>query len=504
MAEAARQIDTFQTHEVTEIHEPPKIYVVPEMEGDEFARRRADRFLDSLGHTAVDTVVQLEEVKSPDEPEIESLKDAIHLAGEGDVRARRLVTANVATDVGERTMKVKYVTEVDLEVDEDGGIHQHGQPMKKVQGNSWLYAAKKWQMRERVRAENNNHFRLESSYRSGELEDSSFVEFSRAADNMDDKSMQREGFFTDTMSCAIRVTTIKDGVLTTQVAFVAGIIKLGEKRHDERTIVKVGQALGVNFIDKTATDVIDTPLLIHNSLLPNGVIDLVMIWDQCAGDTFFGEDNPEEPKSLEDYLEAVQESKKREASLEYKIETIVDELISSAWQINTPTDATKLLNKVSGKHMVEQAIFIDRSINPRVFGSEAATLIVSARHHADLGNIELAQAATTRAIKVEKSGSCPGVSSESEEEVDAFGNIIGDANDPVSKEWHGGKIIKNSKCRSCEKVKAEVGACHICKDCVGKPTELKKNYKRHQARERSKPKQSRGNRLGRGVLKLAA
>jgi hypothetical protein len=35
--------------------------------------------------------------------------------------------------------------------------------------------------------------------------------------------------------------------------------------------------------------------------------------------------------------------------------------------------------------------------------------------------------------------------------------------------WHGGKIHKNSKCVSCKKVKNEVGACHICKDCVDHP-----------------------------------
>jgi hypothetical protein len=38
-----------------------------------------------------------------------------------------------------------------------------------------------------------------------------------------------------------------------------------------------------------------------------------------------------------------------------------------------------------------------------------------------------------------------------------------------SKSWHGGKVHKNAKCVSCEKVKPEVGACHICKDCVDHP-----------------------------------
>jgi len=35
-----------------------------------------------------------------------------------------------------------------------------------------------------------------------------------------------------------------------------------------------------------------------------------------------------------------------------------------------------------------------------------------------------------------------------------------------SKSWHGGKKYKNAKCVSCKEVKSEVGACHICKDCI--------------------------------------
>jgi hypothetical protein len=39
----------------------------------------------------------------------------------------------------------------------------------------------------------------------------------------------------------------------------------------------------------------------------------------------------------------------------------------------------------------------------------------------------------------------------------------------AERSWHGGKIFKNTKCVSCDKVRAEVGACKICKDCVDHP-----------------------------------
>lgn len=38
-----------------------------------------------------------------------------------------------------------------------------------------------------------------------------------------------------------------------------------------------------------------------------------------------------------------------------------------------------------------------------------------------------------------------------------------------NRSWHGGKRFKNKRCLSCEKVKAEVGACSICEDCVKNP-----------------------------------
>lgn len=37
------------------------------------------------------------------------------------------------------------------------------------------------------------------------------------------------------------------------------------------------------------------------------------------------------------------------------------------------------------------------------------------------------------------------------------------------RHWSGGKIHRNTECRSCKKVKKEVGACHICEDCVNNP-----------------------------------
>ncbi len=58
---------------------------------------------------------------------------------------------------------------------------------------------------------------------------------------------------------------------------------------------------------------------------------------------------------------------------------------------------------------------------------------------------------------------------ESDDSTESLMNSLGYSTEAATKSWHGGKIFKNAKCVSCEKVKSEVGACHICKDCVDHP-----------------------------------
>lgn len=509
----AEQIQTTEPQHILDTPLSADVMVVSDMPQDELVKYRADKFIRSLGTIAVNQEMVLEVHEREAHDSYDSLKDAIHAAASGDQRARSVVRANVLTDKLERGWKVEQVIESELEVHEHQ-IHQHGQPIEKVQANSWNFATQRWQMRERVTAEIHNSFRLKESLRQGELEDGSFVVISKAADNMDDKSMQDEGFFTDTMSCSIQVVTIKNGVLTLESAFVAGVAEPGAERHDEQTIVRMGDELGIDFRGKTAADIIDTPFIIKNKHIPNGVIDLVKLYDRCAGGTFFGKNEPQG-----DYQAVVEVSKERALSLEQKVEEAVSELIDQAPNIKTEPQATRLLNKISGKHMVKRAVE-DISINPMNFGEASAKDIIIARRHAALGNYELANAATARAIKADKSSSCPGSATyfEEESEGDAFSNTIGNPDDPVSKEWHGGKIHKNSKCRGCSKVKSEVGACYICKDCVGKPSKPKTEQKSSQTEkpksheisnvtsltERRLSRQKQKQTLGQKMIKLAA
>lgn len=431
--------------------ELPLTLLVPETEADALVRHRAARFIgacvagDEFGIRHVESNLEVQP--------IESLHDAIQLAAEGDTVAYDLVETNARTDVIERTIKAGHVIKVDLQVDETGRIQQHGQTMESVQANSLRLASSMWQMRERTEAEATNAFRIQDLYRQGKLEDYSFVVFSRAADNMTKEQMDKVGFFTDTMSCAIQVTTARDAQLTTESAFVAGARTPGAERHDGETLEAVGDRLEVDLSGKTAAQIIATPVLIHNSLIPNGAIDLVRMWDDAAGGTFFGEDKPNQ-----DYIEYLDKCQQRERDLQPIVDNIVEELLNEAPQIDSRLKAVKRLHKLSEQHMVKHAV-ADHSINPLVFGEEAAAHITNARFFESIGETARAEAATYHALQTAKSSSCPSmfeseenplISSEaSMHDHDQYGSLVFQCPNGHTNTRKRGQLI--DECSTCHK-----------------------------------------------------
>lgn len=431
----------------TQAVEQPPVILVPEMSADKMVQFRAARF---IGSCITGQEVERQEIETI-QP-IESLYDAIQLSAEGDLVARKMVATNVRTDVIERTIKAGHVIKVDLQVDEAGRIQQHGQTMESVQANSLRFASSSEQMRERTEAETTNAFRIEQLFRQGTLNDYSFVVFSRAADNMTEAEMDKVGFFTDTMSCAIQVTTATEGKLTTESAFVAGKFSPEAERHDDSTLVAVGDQLSVDFRNKSSAEVIAMPVLIPNELIPNGAIDIVRLWDEVNG-TFFGEAKPQQ-----DYLDYLELCQQREDTLQPIVANIVDELVGQASQINTRLEATQRLNKLSGKHMVRQAAF-DTTINPRVFGEKAAVQIEEARQQFQLGNNQAGLDAVKQAIKYDNSKSCPSLLEKDLEDMFS-------SNDNTEKSDEDCEFI-SKECPKCHKknVKTTVTKHRITGDC---------------------------------------
>ena len=362
---------------------------VPQMETDYAVRRRTAQF---IGAITMNDSAELCSIEAP----IESLQGAIKRAAEHDPTARRLVETNVGTDVIERTIKTGHVMQkTPLLIGAEGKIWQFGQTMDSVQANSLRLASSHPVMRARTEAEARNAFRIEQLNKQSLLEDYSFVVLSRA------EQLPQFGFFTETMSVSIQVTSKDGDGLALESAFVSGVSALGQPAHDAETIAKLGQALSVDLSGKTPAEIIDTPLLIHKSMIPNGVIDLVKMYDQAAGGTFFGENRP-----VGDYLTYLESCHERELSFAPRVQQITNELIASADEIDSPIAAVQLLNDLSEKHMVKQAIF-DDSINSRVFGHLSSDYIVLARRALEEGNIEAADAYGRSAVATAQSSSCP-------------------------------------------------------------------------------------------------
>lgn len=395
----------------------PQVYEVPRLVSDEFSRARAKRFIGSI---ATEASV---EVSYAGGEQHASLKEALANACEGDVEARQLAEMNVRTDVIERTIKAGHVMSVRQEVNAQGQLMQYGQTGRTIQANSLRYASRNPHIRERTEAEARNLFRIEDAHRQQLLDDHVFVVISRAADNMSDQDMHREGFFVDTMSVALQATSANaDGSLTTESAFVAGKRHRDAERHDGETVMRLGRLLGVDLSGKSAAEIIDTPLLVPKSLMQNGVIDIVRLYDEAAGsDTFFGQDKPGH-----DYLAYVERCRQREAELEPTVQEIVAELIAESASFRTPLDATRRLHELSEAALVRRALY-DHAIDTTVFGLESAEYIQAARYYAEQGEWDRAGEFMTKAVDSADSSSCPGggVKSSENGDSDASENTAG-------------------------------------------------------------------------------
>jgi hypothetical protein len=419
-------------------------YAVPETAEDILTRARAAEFISKV---AVSHCVEAPTNVDP----IESLYEGIKRGANRDPEAIKMVKTNARTDVIERTIKAGHVMSVDLMVDENGKIRQHGQSMDSVQANSLRFAASSKQMRERTEAETRNAFRIEEKYHAGELESNSFVVISRAADNMSDSAMEEAGFFTETMSCAIQVTSVKNGRLVTESAFVAGVAGPNEDRHDKQTVTEMFERLGVDVHDKSAAEIIDTPIMVDNSLIPNGAIDLVEMYDDCAGGMFFGENKDQQ--NYQDYLRVCRE---RELRFKPKVDEIVQRLLAEADTITDPVMATHRLHKISEEEMLAQAIG-DEDIKPEVFGQEAARHIIEARAAYQAGNVEGLQYYWQRALATADSSSCPGAPGTSGESM----RNESDSESSVDCEF----VSKECPLCHAKNVKTRVTKTHIYGSC---------------------------------------
>jgi hypothetical protein len=348
------------------------------------------------GSVLVERTVELE-----DETPINSLMDALTLASQGDQAAISLVHENVATDLMERTIKAGFVSTSRMDITPNGELVQHGQSYRSVQANSLRYATHPV-MRERVWAETKNYFRLEELIDQGALDDYSFVVFSLAERDMP------EHFYSDTQTLAIQASHRQGSELITDTAFVAGKDENGQE-HDHQIVSQIyHQFLGQTEqtakgnLELTNAEIIDRPLLVHNSLLPNGVIDLVKLYDDFNNGSFYGQRRPRQ-----DYLAHQEKCRAQIQNYQEACSQVAALLIAKADQLDTPLKATLTLDQLSRNQSLRMAVESD-SIDPQVFGNDAAHHILSAREAFIQGDREELNKALHQAKFFDTSTSCPG------------------------------------------------------------------------------------------------
>lgn len=369
-------------------------YLVSTLESDEMVRARAARF---IGSVAVS-----ETIAANREHPFRHFNDAVKAAAAGDELARTMVRANVSTDLIERTIKTGMVmSKSALCIGEGGELYQHGQSYLDVQANSLERMNDNEVMRRRTEAETLNAFRLEHLDRLGAFEEYSFLVFSLA------EYLPDYGFFTQTLSCSIQLTSKSKTAnqLETECAMVAGIDEQAKRLDYEKTREIYLALTGLDIKDMSTAEIINNPILIHDSLIPNGVVDVVKLYDHAASSkTFFGLN-----RIQQDYLEFKQECLRREIGYEEQINRVMAELLEAASAFVQPLEAVEALNRLSEKQAVTKAIYDEGFIiDPLVFGIMSAGHILNARQALEEGDFHRATAEAGQAVKTALSYSCPG------------------------------------------------------------------------------------------------
>jgi hypothetical protein len=436
----------------------PLVLELNQLAIDEDLRRRTNTL---IGHVLLLNSVTVESVNEQPPEHIHSLASAIERAKVGEQEALELVRTNVATDYFERAYKYGFVSEVPLTRDEQGNIMQHGQSLHDVHVNSLRYITDE-KLRNRAKIEALNSLRDQHLSESGMLQDYARVTFSLVHDELTEEEAEEVGFFVGTRSVSIQLLTEDmDGELVMQTAFVAGREHAKSESFDKESIASFAETMGVSYAGASSETILARPLLIHKSLLPDGVLSVVEQYDQAASELtgrqkFFGRDN-EKQADTEDYLIKMQENAAQTKRMESEINTVVAQLL----QLNKPSplQATDKLAQLNDA-MLKARIITDETIDASVLGSQAAYYVEHARHYTRLGQFDHPDVARLQQSinRVGASSSCPssgGKSSMSEgsmlglESVEDSEDTTPEDCDFISKECPkcGEKNVKTS-CRN--------------------------------------------------------
>ncbi len=439
---------------VTEAEELPKAFVVPEMASDQWTRRRCQKFIGSIA-------VVNEVLDSSESYRTANLMEALHKAETGDPEAIKLVAANIRTDLIERRYKAGVVVESELEEDGDGSLRQFGQSMRDVYGNTLSYTVPGSEAAQRAPIEALNGHRIEDLRLQGYLEDHYFVVFSTCPEGMTDEELDKNNYFSATKTAALQLTYEINGSPKVESAFVAGVAEPGADRHDLQALREVAAHFSIDYSDLDPRQILNRPMLIPKSLLPNGLLDIVKMYDQAAGGTFFGQAKP-----VQNYEEYKIFCQKRERELEPLVRKIMSEMLAGP-RVKTPLEAVKLLDELSRRYTFDAAL-TDNSIDRQIFGPASAAYLEEYDRLAQQGNHEAAQDVLAKARQADASFSCPAawlkseadMAEGSEAKTSATESTAGKIRCIKCREEVQKKEVVKQDCWECPKCKHKVDICN--------------------------------------------
>lgn len=481
MAEAAAERIIFDDI----IYDAPEPYLsliedLPEIETQPMAERARDteyatfteaRFNRWSGSIALSDNVRPVTSETNEQAPKTNLLDMIKATKNGSAEAGAMVGENVAAAVSEVCFKDKHIRSVSVERNEAGQLIQFGQTMINVHGNAITERPDRHPVLQEITlTEALNGHDIEDGLRAGKLKDKYHVVCSIVPDGVPEKNLgpDGDGYFLDSLTFVIQATTEQNtGEVTIENAFVAGVedaegLSFEERleiRLDIKMLTKVYERLGLK-PPTTAKGFLEG-ILIDKKLMPNGVADFVR-WCHEARDEIKGVTVERKP---EDYLEMVEESKKREARLAITNQKVFNDLIEQGQHLTKPINAVSLMWKLAKRNTVE-ASFTNKDIDPKVFGTVAAPYIEQIRqyqHQQDQEQQPRLEALIAKAHETAVATGCGGGSSDSivdkiiellktnseksSDEHDRFGSLTFLCRKGHRNTRPRGKLI--SHCRTC-------------------------------------------------------
>lgn len=389
--------------------------------------------------------------------------DKLRLAEVGDAEATLSVAANVHSELVEWARKTKNIMSSRSQLKQDGQVSQSGHDWRDVQANTILRRKDSSLLQARAPIETVNNFRMELAIQNGALADYWFVASSLVPGHFTADQAEKEAFFAEEMSASIQATTLDAYGVLTECAFVAGADNRDAPRFDIATMKAVYAELGINVSGCTTEEILARPLLIHKSMMPNGVSDFVKLYDKHAGEgRFFGVKG-----ATGEYDNFAEFCFDREREFDELTSIITEKLIDERHTFNVPEDVVRRISQLAKHNLVDWAK-TDLSIDPRIFGYEAANFLQQVREHLEHGNVQEANKLMKKAHQTAKGGACG-----------TFSGAEGGYADPKTgkdSDWSGGSKEKLAKCKSCKSFKFEIGGCKICEDCVKRPWVMQKAW----------------------------